>query len=54
VSPDSDDSGVMLQRGVSILENKSQHIVSGDSNVLFQIARAEQLGIIREHMRTLN
>ena len=53
VSPDSDDSGVMLQRGVSILENKSQRIVSGDSNVLFQIARAEQLGIIREHMPAL-
>jgi hypothetical protein len=53
VSPDSDDSGVMLQRGVSILENKSQRIVSGDSNVLYQIARSEQLNTIREHMPAL-
>jgi hypothetical protein len=50
---DCDDSGVMLQKGVCILENKSQRIVSGDSNVLFQIARAEQLGHIRQHMPAL-
>ena len=54
VHSDSDDSGVMLEKGVSILENKSQRIVSGDSNVLFQIARAEQLGLIREHMSALD
>jgi hypothetical protein len=53
VDSDCDDSGVMLQKGVCILENKSQRIVSGDSNVLLQIARAEQLGLIRQHMPAL-
>jgi hypothetical protein len=36
VDSDCDDSGVMLQKGVCILENKSLRIVSGDSNVLFE------------------
>jgi hypothetical protein len=53
VDPDCNDSGAMFQKGVCILENKSQRIVSGDSNVLFQIARAEQLGLIRQHMPAL-
>jgi hypothetical protein len=36
VHSDCDDRSVMHQKGVCILENKSQRIVSGDSNVLFQ------------------
>ncbi len=53
MNSDCDYRGVMLQKGVCILENKSQRIVSGDSNVLFQIAKAEQLGLIRQHMPAL-
>ena len=55
VNPDNDDDGAMLQKGACLLqlENKSQRLVSGDSNVLFQVARAEQLGHIIQHMPAL-